>query len=245
LLSIKNLNKSFGGLRAVNAVNFEVKEKSIVALIGPNGAGKSTVLNLISGNLVPDSGEIWFRGENLSGKSIQEIAGKGIGRAFQTPALFLQLTTLENVAATLLTHQKRAYDCLGKIPPRIEEEALRLLDYFGIQSYARETAKNLSHGDQRRLELALCLAMEPSLLLLDEPTQGMSIYETRQFVKDIKELNQKRGVTTLLVEHDMSVVFSISDQVVVLNRGMLLASGTPQEVRANAAVREAYLGNEG
>lgn len=244
MLSIKSLNKAFGGLLAVHEVNFEVKEKSIVALIGPNGAGKSTVLNLISGNLVPDGGEIWFRGENLAGKPIQEIVRKGIGRAFQTPAVFPQLTAFENVVVTLIPHRKKTYALFSPIPREIEEEAFQLLDYFEIREYAAENAKNLSHGDQRRLELAMCLSMEPSLLLLDEPTQGMSIYETRQFITSIKEINKKRGVTTLVVEHDMSVVFSISDFIVVLNQGMVLASGTPEEVRANAAVREAYLGND-
>ena len=245
MIEIKNLSKAFGGLRAVNDVSFEVKEKSIVALIGPNGAGKSTILNLISGNLIGDEGEILFLGENLMGRSIQEIVRKGIGRTFQTPAVFLQLTALENVMATLIPHRKRTYSLLSRVPAGIEQEARTLLDYFGIGSYAGEQGKNLAHGDQRRLELAMCLAMEPVLLLLDEPTQGMSNYETRQFISDIKEINRKRGVTILLVEHDMSVVFSISDQVIVLNRGILLASGTPQEVKANAAVREAYLGDEG
>jgi len=245
LIEIKNLSKAFGGLRAVNDVSFEVKEKSITALIGPNGAGKSTILNLISGNLTADEGKILFLGENLRGKSIQEIVRKGIGRTFQTPAVFLQLTALENVMATLIPYRKQTYSLLSAVPAGIEQDAWRLLDYFGIKNYANEQGKNLSHGDQRRLELAMCLAMQPVLLLLDEPTQGMSIYETRQFISDIKEINQKRGVTILLVEHDMSVVFSISDQVIVLNRGMLLARGTPQEVKANAAVREAYLGDEG
>lgn len=245
MIEIKNLSKAFGGLRAVNDVSFEVKEKSITALIGPNGAGKSTILNLISGNLTADEGKILFLGENLRGKSIQEIVRKGIGRTFQTPAVFLQLTALENVMATLIPYRKQTYSLLSAVPAGIEQDAWRLLDYFGIKNYANEQGKNLSHGDQRRLELAMCLAMQPVLLLLDEPTQGMSIYETRQFISDIKEINQKRGVTILLVEHDMSVVFSISDQVIVLNRGMLLARGTPQEVKANAAVREAYLGDEG
>jgi branched-chain amino acid transport system ATP-binding protein len=245
LLSVKNLSMSFGGVRAVNGVSFEVKENSIVALIGPNGAGKSTVLNLISGNLVPDGGEIWFRGENLTNRSIQEITRKGIGRSFQTPAVFPQLTTLENVLATLIPHHRQTYSLFSNLPASIDQEARRLLEYFGIGSYSEELAKNLAHGDKRRLELAMCLAIEPSLLLLDEPTQGMSMYETRQFISDIKEITSKRGVTTLLVEHDMSVVFSISDRIIVLNRGVLLASGNAQEVKANKAVREAYLGNEG
>jgi branched-chain amino acid transport system ATP-binding protein len=244
LIEIKNLSKAFGGLKAVNDVSFEVKEKSIVAIIGPNGAGKSTILNLISGNLSADEGKILFFGENLIGQSIQEIVRKGIGRAFQTPAVFLKLTVLENVMATLILHRKHSYSFLSGVPAEMEREARTLLDYFGIENYAGEEGKNLSHGDQRRLELAMCLGMKPVLLLLDEPTQGMSIYETRQFILDIKEINQKRGVTILLVEHDMSVVFSISDEVIVLNRGMLLARGTPEEVKANAAVREAYLGDE-
>ena len=245
MLTIKNLRKSFGGVRAVNGVSFEVKEKNIVALIGPNGAGKSTVLNLISGNLTPDAGEIRFQGEELTNKSIQEIARKGIDRSFQTPAVFPQLTVLENVLATLISHKRQWYSLFSTLPDGIVQEARRLLEYFGIGNYSGELARNLAHGDKRRLEFAMCLAINPSLLLLDEPTQGMSAHETRQFIKDIQELTRKRGVTTLLVEHDMSVVFSISDQVIVLNRGTLLASGSPQEVKANTAVREAYLGNEG
>jgi branched-chain amino acid transport system ATP-binding protein len=245
LLTVKNLTKSFGGVRAVNGVSFEVREKTIVALIGPNGAGKSTVLNLITGNLTPDEGTIQFEGEELTNKSIQEIARKGIGRSFQTPAVFPQLTVLENVLATLISHKGRSYSLFSSFPDGIAQEGSRLLEYFGIGDYSGELAKNLAHGDKRRLEFAMCLAIEPRLLLLDEPTQGMSSYETRQFITDIQELTRKRGVTTLLVEHDMSVVFSISDQVIVLNRGTLLASGSPQDVKANKAVREAYLGNEG
>ena len=231
MLKIKNLTKSFGGVRAVDGVSFEVKEKTIVALIGPNGAGKSTVLNLISGNLTPDGGEIQFQGEDLMNKSIQEIARKGIGRSFQTPAVFPQLTVQENVLATLISHKGRLYSLFSRLPEGLDKEAGRLLEYFGIENYSGELAKNLAHGDKRRLEFAMCLALEPSLLLLDEPTQGMSSYETRQFITDIQELTRKRGVTTLLVEHDMSVVFSISDKVIVLNRGTLLASGSPQEVK--------------
>jgi branched-chain amino acid transport system ATP-binding protein len=245
LIEIRNLSKAFGGLRAVNDVSFEVEEKSIVALIGPNGAGKSTILNLISGNLIADEGEILFLRENLVGQSMQKIFSKGIGRTFQTPAVFLQLTVLENVMAPLILHRKQMYSLLSNVSAEIKQEARKLLDYFGLGSYADEQGKNLSHGDQRRLELAMCLGTKPVLLLLDEPTQGMSLYETRQFISDIKEINQERGVTIILVEHDMSVVFSISDQVIVLNRGMLLARGNPEEVKVNAAVREAYLGNEG
>lgn len=243
VLDVQNLSKAFGGNKAVNDVSFTVEPRSITALIGPNGAGKSTVLNLLSGNLRPDSGKILFEGEDLATLSIQEIQARGIGRSFQTPSVFGKLTALENVQSATLSQLGATYSLWGTYRSLARDEALEYLDYFNIAHLADHRADSLSHGDQRRLELAMCLALKPRLLLLDEPTQGLAIHETRAFMDLLEDLRNTRGLTILLVEHNMSVVFSISDSVVVMNRGQVLVTGTPDEIRNNATVKEVYLGD--
>jgi branched-chain amino acid transport system ATP-binding protein len=243
LLSVRNLSKSFGGVLAVAGVTFDVPQASVTALIGPNGAGKSTILNLVSGNMRPGAGEIRFKDRDISRAPIQDIVSLGLSRSFQMPAVFPRLSALENVQAACLAGTKLDLRLWRDGARANRDTALELLDYFDLAEYRDELGGNLSHGDQRRLELAMCLASKPDMLLLDEPTQGLSATETQAFCQVIRELRDARGLTILLVEHDMSVVFNVCDHVLVLNFGALLASGSPDAVRSDPAVRSVYLGD--
>jgi branched-chain amino acid transport system ATP-binding protein len=243
LLSVRNVCRSFGGVMAVAGVSFEVGAGTTTALIGPNGAGKSTLLNLVSGNLRPSSGHVHFKGREITHAPIQHIVAQGVSRSFQTPAVFPRLTALENLQTAYLAWTHLHLHFWRPSAGANRNEALELLDYFGLGAYRDELAGNLSHGDQRRLELAMCLASKPEMLLLDEPTQGLSTTETKAFCEIIRELHDRRGLTILLVEHDMSVVFSVCDRVLVLHLGALLADGPPAEVRQDENVRRVYLGH--
>ncbi len=242
MLSVRNISKSFGGVLAVSDVTFDIARGSVTALIGPNGAGKSTILNLLSGNMRASAGEIHFKNRDISRAPIQDIVALGLSRSFQMPAVFRRLTALENLQAAFLAGT-RLHVSLWRGSDANREAAIELLAYFGLADYRDELGGNLSHGDQRRLELAMCLASKPDMLLLDEPTQGLSATETQAFCRIIRELHDTRGLTILLVEHDMSVVFTVCDHVLVLNFGALLATGSPAAVRANPAVRSVYLGD--
>jgi branched-chain amino acid transport system ATP-binding protein len=242
ILEADGLGISFGGLRAVDNVSFAAGRNPITAVIGPNGAGKSTLFNLISGALRPRTGSVVFDGQTCTGAAPHHMQALGLGRSFQITSVFPELTVAENlrVAAQVLEPVGRWF--LPVPVSRICRDRVdALLDQFGLSPKAGELAGTLSHGDQRRLEIAMSIAAKPKLLLLDEPTQGMSHGDTADTAKLIKELGQR--ISVLLIEHDIDLVMTISDHVIVMAQGRKLAEGTPASVRANPAVQAAYFGH--
>jgi branched-chain amino acid transport system ATP-binding protein len=242
ILEANGLGISFGGLKAVDDVSFAAERNRITAIIGPNGAGKSTLFNLISGALRPHAGSVAFDGQTCTGAAPHHMQALGLGRSFQITSLFPELTVAENLrlAAQVLEPVRRWF--LPVPVSRLAGERVdSLLDQFGLAPKAGDLAGTLSHGDQRRLEIAISIAANPKLLLLDEPTQGMSHGDTADTAQLIKELGQK--ISVLLIEHDIDLVMTISDHVVVMAQGRKLAEGTPAAVRANPAVQAAYFGH--
>jgi branched-chain amino acid transport system ATP-binding protein len=250
LLQTVLLRKEFGGLVAVDDVDFTVPEGAIVSLIGPNGAGKTTFFNMLTGVYRPTTGQVVFAGEDLTGRPPHVYTQRGIGRTFQNIRLFQNMTALENVLVGM--HTRLRGKLLESIlhTPRVKHEerdarvrARELLEYSGLRRKDNEIGRNLSYGDQRRLEVARALATEPKLILLDEPTAGMNPQETGEFTDFVARLRADRGLTVLLIEHDMRVVMGVSDRVTVLDYGEKIAEGTPREIQKNQRVIEAYLGS--
>jgi branched-chain amino acid transport system ATP-binding protein len=249
LLYTESLRKEFGGLVAVDDVDFLVPEGAIVSLIGPNGAGKTTFFNMLTGVYKPTAGRVVLAGEDVTRKPPHAYTQRGIGRTFQNIRLFQNMTALENVLVGMHVRLKgNLFEAIVRTPRVRREEARartharELLEFSGLRGKGEQVGRNLSYGDQRRLEVARALATEPKLLLLDEPTAGMNPQETTEFMAVVARLREERHLTVLLIEHDMRVVMGISDRVTVLDYGEKIAEGTPQEIQRNDRVIEAYLG---
>jgi ABC-type branched-subunit amino acid transport system ATPase component/ABC-type branched-subunit amino acid transport system permease subunit len=242
LLVVEGLSRSFGGLRAVQNVNLVVHAGDRHAIIGPNGAGKSTLFNLITGRLRPNEGRVTFAGRDITGRPPHAIARAGIGRAFQITMIFPRLTVLQNLQYAMLAHRGRTVRPFGLADRMFREEAMELLEAVGLGQYAGLAAGQLSHGDQRAIELAISLALGSRLVLLDEPTAGMSAFETHKAMDLVRRVAHEKRLTLLFCEHDMEVVFGTARTVTVMHMGRVLTEGTPDEVRANPDVQKVYLG---
>lgn len=246
ILETKSLWKNFGSLSAVAGVDLRFKKKELTAVIGPNGAGKTTLFNLITGKLRPSQGAIYFQGKEITGLKPHRIARIGIGRIFQITNLFPELTAYENIRVAVLARLKetRRMLTLDRKLSKANAETEKIIELIGLSGKKDTPCGVLSHGDQRLMEVGVALAIEPTLLLLDEPTGGMGPEETDEMVRFIKVLNDEQDISILLVEHDMNVVFSVSERIVVMHQGAVIADGRPDEIRENQKVREAYLGEE-
>jgi branched-chain amino acid transport system ATP-binding protein len=251
LLEVSGLTKHFGGLAAVSQLDFEVKNKEILGMIGPNGAGKSTVFNMLGGSINPTSGKVIFRGDNITGLPPHKIAGKGITRVFQGNILFPNFTVVKNVLIGL--HLQAGIGLFGFLfghPSAKRREyalylkAMEILEMVGLADVADEIASKQPHGKQRMLGLAIAMASEPKLLLLDEPVTGMNAEEVKAMIKMIKALRNKKGVTCIVVEHNMKAIMDLCDRIVTISYGKKIAEGTPREISENPIVIEAYLGAE-
>jgi branched-chain amino acid transport system ATP-binding protein len=253
LLTTENVTKVFGGLVAVEDITFQIPERSIVSIIGPNGAGKTTFFNMLTGLYRPTYGRIAFNGRNVTGRRPDLIMKDGVARTFQNIRLFATMTALENVMVGQNARMRAGlFGSIFRMPwvrreeSAVEEKARETLSYVGIpESQHEQMSVNLSYGDQRRLEIARALASDPKLLLLDEPTAGMNPQESADLTGFMRKLRDERGLTILLIEHDMQVVMGVSERITVLDHGQQIAEGSPEEVRKNARVVEAYLGKQG
>ena len=247
VLHVADVHKSFAGLHALSDIDLSVKEGETHAIIGPNGAGKSTLLNVCIGRLRPDSGHVIFDGENLIGKQPHQINQLGVVRVFQTPEIFPELSLLENVMVPILAKRDGSFKLNWfkrfSAEHKVRGKAVDILEDIGLGSQLEHEAASMSRGDKRRLELAMGLAQEPRLLLLDEPTAGMARHDTNATIDLLKRI-KARGMTKIIIEHDMHVVFSLADRISVLAGGRIICQGTPEEVKADPRVKEAYLGEE-
>ena len=245
ILKVSNLSKTFGGVIATDHLNLEIKQGELHAIIGPNGAGKTTLIAQLSGETLPDSGEIIFREENITALPPFKRSRLGIARSFQITSLMLEMDVIDNITLATLAQDNHSYKFWK--PARddidLQKSALNALKEIGLEERAFEKVGNLSHGEHRQLEIAMALATQPHLLLLDEPMAGMGTEEGRKILKILQKL--KRRKTILLIEHDMDVVFALADRITVLVYGRVIASGSPQSIKEDEKVREAYLGSDG
>jgi branched-chain amino acid transport system ATP-binding protein len=242
VLEVHSLSKAFGGVHAVSEVGFKVAQGEFLAMIGPNGAGKTTCFNIINGQLAPDSGEILFEGKNIAGLASRAIWRLGVGRTFQVAATFHSMTVAENVQMALISHAGEIYRLWQPAAALHRERALDLLEQVGMRDAADRPSRELAYGDVKRVELAIALANEPRLLLMDEPTAGMGARERHDLIALVKKLVVERGISVLFTEHSMDVVFAFADRIIVLARGRLIADGDAVSIRDNAQVREVYFG---
>ena len=242
LLRVESLVRTFGGIRAVDRVSFDLAPGELLALIGPNGAGKSTCFNCINGQLRPDSGRILLNGASIGGLTPRAIWRRGVGRTFQIAATWSSMTVSENVQLALLSHARRAWQWWGRAGMLHRDTALALLGDVGLRDAADVPCGTLAYGDIKRLELALALSNQPRLLLMDEPTAGMAPRERHDLLALVARLVRERGIGVLFTEHSMDVVFAHADRIIVLARGEVIAQGPPQVIRADARVQEVYLG---
>jgi branched-chain amino acid transport system ATP-binding protein len=242
LLKIDNLHKSFDGFRAVNGAHLTVGTGQLVAVIGPNGAGKTTLFNLVTGQLQPDAGRIVFNGEEIGRLAPHRICRKGIARSFQIANIFPRLSVFRNVQVSVLSQQRKSTLLFRPAQGIALEETDRILADVGLQDKAGDLAGSLSHGDQRILEVAIALGNAPRLMILDEPTAGMSPEETTRTMALIRHLAEDRGLTILFCEHDMDVVFNVAQSIMVMRQGQTIIQAAPEQVKANAEVQTAYLG---
>jgi len=242
VLSVRNLSKSFGGLKAVSDVSFDVAEGELLALIGPNGAGKTTCFNMLNGQLKADTGQVMLKGKSILGFSPRRVWRMGVGRTFQITATYASMTVRENVQMALISHHRQTWGIWRAASGLHVDEAMDLLQLVGMREQAERAAAILAYGDLKRLELAIALAHAPELLLMDEPTAGMAPKERVRLMQLTADIVAERGISVLFTEHDMDVVFAHAHRIMVLNRGELIASGSVDDVRNNARVQEVYLG---
>ena len=243
MLEVCGLGKSFAGFMAVADVDLSVAKGEIAAVIGPNGAGKSTLFNLITGHLQPTGGRVLLDGNDITGLAPHRICGFGIGRSFQRTNIFPKLSVFENVQAALIAHRGRGRDFWSRADDLFRDETYGLLASIGLGNQAQATAGTLSYGNQKQIELAIALASDPKVLLLDEPTAGMSATETHETIALIGRIAHLRALTLLVTEHDMAVVFSIAQKIAVMHQGRIIAHGSPADIRADPEVRQVYLGS--
>jgi branched-chain amino acid transport system ATP-binding protein len=243
MLRVEGLTKRFGGVAAIDGVTLSFPTGSLTAIIGPNGAGKSTFFNLISGGLVPDAGRVTLGDADITGLNRAAIVRRGVGRAFQVASVFPTMTVSENLMAAVAAHRGQWGQLGRRFPPQgARKRALEVAALLGLEDQAEVEAANLSHGDQKLLDIALALALEPSVLLLDEPTAGMGPEERWQMIERVRALWERQRLTLVFIEHDMGIVFRVAGSIAVLCYGKVLAEGTPEAIRANPAVIAAYLG---
>ncbi|NWF57507.1 MAG: ABC transporter ATP-binding protein [Syntrophaceae bacterium] len=244
ILELKSLSKFFGHVAAVSDLTLSVKKGEITSLIGPNGAGKTTFYNVVTGKFPPTAGKIFFNGEDITGLPPFKVWEKGISRSFQITNIFKNLTVLENIRTALIVHMGKSLNFFRPVDQysELHEKSLRVLKLIGLEDRKDTPCHAISHGDMRIVEVGIVLASEPKLIFLDEPTAGMNPTETMRMVNLIKELYEKTSTTFFITEHDMNVVFAISHRIIVLDRGKMLADGTPEEIRNNLEVKKAYLG---
>ncbi|AXI44292.1 ABC transporter ATP-binding protein [Sulfitobacter sp. SK011] len=246
ILEVKNVGKRFGGLQALGDVNLNIEENTVHAIIGPNGAGKSTLLNCLVGKLIPDTGSVMFDGQSVLGRKPYEINQMGISRVFQTPEIFGDLTVLENMLIPCFAKRDGAFrmHAIESVmnEKEIYDKAMHMLEEMKLVEKRDMHSASMSRGDKRRLEIAMCLAQDPRLLLLDEPTAGMARADTNNTIDLLKQIKEERDITIAIIEHDMHVVFSLAERITVLAQGTPLVEDTPDKIKGHPKVREAYLG---
>jgi ABC-type branched-subunit amino acid transport system ATPase component len=245
LLNVHRISKSFGGVAAVRDVSLTVSPGELVALIGPNGAGKSTTFNMINGQLVPDSGDIEVSGRSIRQMAPYDIWRAGVGRTFQTAAVFGSMTVLENIQTVLLSHDKKLWRCIMRASHYRYADAMEVLGLVGLESHAHESTQHLAYADLKRVELAMAIASQPALLLMDEPTAGMAPSERLAMMELTTQLVRQRQMGVLFTEHSMDVVFGYADRIIVMAQGQIIGQGTPEQVQADVRVKQAYFGVDG